>query len=78
MCAAPYELDELLERLNNARLVDEEIHRNGASLEQRVVSHDALVHIRSELVKLRTESGLEPMDAAGLHDSRTRRGRRLD
>ncbi len=66
--------DDLLRSLKDARLADEDVHRRDASLEERTASHEALLKVRAEIASLRAETGLEPMETSGLHDSRTRRG----
>ena len=66
--------DDLLRCLKEARLADEDMHRRTASLEERTASHETLLKVRAEIASLRAETGLEPMETSGLHDSRTRRG----
>jgi hypothetical protein len=69
--------DDLLNRLENARLDDEEIHSRLASLEERTTSHDSLMDLRAEMARIRVEGETPPIPISGLHDSRTRQGRLL-
>ncbi len=64
----------LLTELNGARMKDEELHRLGASLAQRVESHERLLRLRAEVARARAEAGLDPIKVSGVRDSRTRRG----
>jgi hypothetical protein len=74
MSTALSRFDDLLSRLENARLEDEEIHSRPASLEQRAASHDSLMDLRAEMAQIRVEGESEPISISGLHDSRTRQG----
>lgn len=74
MAAEGSRFEDLLRRLEEARLADEKLHRRTASLTERAVSHDMLMMLRAEIAQVRLETGSESMDASGRHDSRTRRG----
>jgi len=74
MSTALRRFDDLLSRLENARLEDEEIHSRPASLEERATSHDSLMGLRAEMAQIRAEGGTAPIAISGLHDSRTRHG----
>ena len=77
MSTALSRFDDLLSRLENARLVYEEVHSRPASLEERAASHDSLLELRAEMARNRVERGNQPMPVSGLHDSRTSQGTRL-
>ena len=47
--------DDLLRSLEEARLTDDELHRQNASLAERSASHDTLSTLRAEMVKARSE-----------------------
>jgi hypothetical protein len=74
MSTALRRFDDLLGRLENARLEDEEIHSRPASLEERAGSHDSLIDLRAEMAQIRAEGETAPITISGLHDSRTRQG----
>lgn len=74
MSTALNRFDDLLIRLENARLEDEEIHSRPASLEERTASHESLTDLRAAMAQIRAERGMAPVPISGLHDSRTRQG----
>lgn len=74
MSTALSRFDDLLRRLEQARLEDEEIHSRPASLEERAASHDSLMDLRAEMAQIRAEERTAPLAISGLHDSRTRQG----
>ncbi len=74
MSADTEHFEDLLRRLEEARLADEALHRRNGSLTERAASHDTLAMLRAEIARVRVATGLDSMDASGLHDSRTRRG----
>ncbi len=45
--------DDLLKRLEQARIADEETHGRESSLAERTASRDALMAVRSEMAKYR-------------------------
>lgn len=73
MDAREVRFDDLLRCLKDARVADEEMHRRNSSLEERTLSHRALVELRAKIANLRIGTGFEPMETSGLHDSRTSR-----
>jgi len=74
MGAGSVHFEELLKRLEEARLADEKLHRRNASLAERVTSHDRLAKLRAEIAEARSTTGHNPMETLGLHDSRAGRG----
>ncbi|GMR02165.1 MAG: hypothetical protein BMS9Abin20_0493 [Acidimicrobiia bacterium] len=66
--------EDLLRRLEEARIADEALHRRTGSLTERAASRDTLTMLRAEIARVRAEIGFDSMEASGLHDSRTRRG----
>jgi len=64
----------LLTELHRARMEDEELHRIGATLAQRVDSHERLLRLRAEVAMARTEAGFDQIKVSSVRDSRSRRG----
>lgn len=64
MEVAKVDFDDLLRRLEEARIVDDEIHNRKSTLTERAASRDALMEVRAEMATFRARVGTPQSDGS--------------